>query len=107
AAENIDSSKSTAKTAGGRAKPGAKPRRASGSAGLTRVQMQNVDFHVDDNIVLRIRNLRGALLRKNKGTIPYFDDKQSFNFRIDSGTIGISTESLANLLNNYVFAYPK
>lgn len=84
-----------------------KPRRARASGGLTRVQMQNVDFHVDDDIVLRIRDLRGALLRNNKATPPVFDDKESFSFRIDSGTIAISTDSLANLLNNYVFAYPK
>ena len=107
AVENSDSTKSTAKNAGGRAKPGAKPRRASTSRGLTRVQMQNVDFHVDDNIVLRIRTIRGALLRKNPAKPPFFDDRESFDFRIDSGIIGISTESLANLLNNYVFAYPK
>ena len=80
--------------------------RASSSGGLTLVQMQNVDFHVDDTIVLHIRNLRGALLRNNRASPPVFDDKRSFNFRIDSGTIGISAESLANLLNNYVFAYP-
>jgi hypothetical protein len=122
ASENRESQKSLSKSAAEPVKPEAettadvqaakkagvrKPRRPSASAGLTRVQMQNVDFHIDDTIFLRIRNLRGALLRKNNATIPYFDDKQSFNFRIDSGTIGISADNLANLLNNYVFAYPK
>ena len=69
--------------------------------------MRNVDFHIDDTIVLRIRTLRGALLRTNKAKPPWFDDKESFIYRIDSGTIGMGTDSLASLLNNYVFAYPK
>jgi hypothetical protein len=82
-------------------------RTASSSTGGTRVQMRNVDFHVDDTIILHIRNLRGALLRKNRATPPVFDDKRSFLLRIDSGTIGISADSLTDLMNNYVFAYPK
>jgi outer membrane protein OmpA-like peptidoglycan-associated protein len=69
--------------------------------------MRNVDFHQDDSIVLRIRALQGALLRRNSAVPPAFDDKRSFALRIDSGTIGIRTESLAELMNNYVFAYPK
>src|SRR2546428_2846824 len=79
---------------------------ASPSEALTLTEMKNVDFHVDDTIILRIKSLRGALLRRNKSTPPVFDDKQSFIIRIDSGTIGIRTDSLADLLNNYVFAYP-
>ena len=101
-------------TAADPAKPGgdsrtasAKRRRASSSRGATRVQMKNVDFHVDDTIVLRIRDLRGALLRKNSATPPVFDDKRSFILRIDSGAIGIGAASLTDLMNNYVFAYPK
>ena len=77
------------------------------SAGATRVQMRNVDFRTDDAIVLRIREMRGALLRKSKATPPVFDDKRSFIMRIDSGTIGIRTDSLSYLMNDYVFAYPK
>ena len=69
--------------------------------------MRNVDFHVDDTIILHVRNLRGALLRTNSANPAFFDDKNSFNIRIDSGTISMSTESLASLMNNFVFAYPK
>ncbi|HET8677503.1 MAG TPA: hypothetical protein VFO63_17020 [Blastocatellia bacterium] len=68
--------------------------------------MKNVDFHVDDRIVLHIRDLRGALLRKSKATPPVFDDKRSFTLRIDTGTVGIDTNTLTVLMNNYVFAYP-
>lgn len=86
-----------------RAKPPAPP----SSEPVTQVQMRNVDFHVDDNIVLRIRNLRGALVRKKDATPPTFDDKQSFILRIDSAVIGMRTDSLTHLLNHYVFAYSK
>ncbi|HEY2932291.1 MAG TPA: hypothetical protein VGK99_11150 [Acidobacteriota bacterium] len=68
--------------------------------------MRNVNFHLDDNIALDIKSLRGALLRAHKASPPVFDDKRSFIVRIDSGTIGITIDSLTNLMNNYVFAYP-
>ena len=84
--------------------PNALPRLAS--KGATRVEMRNVDFHTEDAIVLRIRALQGALLRTKPSTPPVFDDKRSFALRIDSGTIGIRVDSLAALMNNYVFAYP-
>ncbi|HEY3132911.1 MAG TPA: hypothetical protein VGL91_25900 [Acidobacteriota bacterium] len=82
------------------------PPPASSSEAVTHAEMKNVDFHVDDTIILRIKSLRGVLLRTNKETPPVFDDKKSFIIRIDSGTIGIRTDSLTDLLNNYVFAYP-
>ena len=93
---------------GGGSKPAsASRRRAPSPRGATRVQMRNVDFHIDDTIVLHIRDLRGALLRKNRATPPVFDDKRSFILRIDSGAIGIGADGLTDLMNNYVFAYPK
>ena len=119
AADKSDRSKSAAGGATARSEPEAKPRavnakpgrlntrRASRSGGQTRVQMRNVDFHIDDTIILSVRNLRGALLRTKPSAPPYFDERESFNIRIDSGIIAMKVESLANLLNNYVFAYPK
>ena len=76
------------------------------SKGLTREVMKNVDFHPDDLLVYRIRTIRGSLLRRYKSTPPVFDDKRSFILKIDSGVIGIRMDTLANLMNNYVFAYP-
>jgi hypothetical protein len=96
-----DNNVSQSKPAGEKALP------AAPSKGATRVEMRNVDFHSEDTIVLRIRSLHGALLRRSKANPPAFDDKRSFIMRIDSGTIGIRADSLTNLMNNYVFAYPK
>jgi len=76
------------------------------SKGLTKEVMKNVDFHPDDLLVYRIRTVRGSLLRRYKSTPPVFDDKRSFILKIDSGVIGLRMDTLANLMNNYVFAYP-
>jgi hypothetical protein len=84
-----------------------KPLAVLSSQGATRVEMKNVNFHSQDDFVLRIRGLRGVFLRKNPSTPVVFDDKRSFVMRIDSGTVGIRLDNLAELLNNYVFAYPK
>ncbi len=79
----------------------------SSSKGLTRFQMKNVDFHTEDTIVYRIRTLHGVLLRSNKATPPTFDDKRSFILKIESGIVGLRADTLTDLMNNYVFAYPK
>ena len=100
---------------GAKAGPGAMPAPRRPAAreprppvkGATRFHMEGVNFHPDDAIVLQIRSLRGALLRKNPAAPPVFDDKRSFIFSIDSGIVGIRTDSLTDLMNNYIFAYPK
>jgi hypothetical protein len=68
--------------------------------------MRNVDFHVDDTIILRIKSLRGVLAGKSRAEPPAFDDRHSFMLRIHAGTVGIGTASLSDMMNNYVFAYP-
>jgi len=79
----------------------------SRSAGSTsQVQMRNVDFHVDDAVILHIKSLRGAIAGKSKRAPPAFDDKHSFILTIDKGTVGISTSSLTEVMNKYVFDYP-
>ncbi|HZI72657.1 MAG TPA: hypothetical protein VFD73_01250 [Gemmatimonadales bacterium] len=70
------------------------------------VQMRHVDFHVDSTIVLRIEFLRGDLEPTSPDHAPYFDDKTSFNIKIDSAQVRIAPEQLGYLLNRYTFAYP-
>jgi hypothetical protein len=67
------------------------------------VQMRNVLYHFTDNVSVQIRTLRGQLL-PIKGDTPVFDDKQSFVLRIATAEIAMTPESLANVLNSYVFA---
>jgi hypothetical protein len=70
------------------------------------VQMRHVDYHVDSTIVMRIQFLRGDLEPTAPEHAPFFDDKTSFNIKIDSAQVSIVPEQLGDLLNRYTFAYP-
>ncbi len=87
--------------------PGVIEARAQGAASAREVQtqMRNVDFHIDASIVLHVDYLRGAL-QPTSGGAPFFDDKRSFRIGIDTATVRVTTASLSDLLNRYVFAFP-
>ena len=67
--------------------------------------MHNVDYHVDETIVLHISYLRGRLepVRANAPVI--LDDGKSFVLAIDSARVRVSAEAIGALLNRYAFAY--
>jgi hypothetical protein len=67
------------------------------------VQMRNVMYHYQENVAVHIRRLAGELV-PTKGDLPVFDDKQSFTLHIAAADMAISTEAMANVLNQYVFA---
>lgn len=71
---------------------------------VTRVSMRNVDFYVDPDVVLRIRNLRGTMRSKGGGPI-IFDDKHAFIIHINSAEVGLNGRDLSALMNKYIFAY--
>ncbi|HKT24116.1 MAG TPA: hypothetical protein VJR04_05905 [Terriglobales bacterium] len=66
------------------------------------VQMHNVMYHFTDSIAVHIRSLNGRLVPV-KGDLPIFDNKDSFKIQIDSAAIAITPDSLANVLNSYIF----
>lgn len=68
-------------------------------------EMQNVDFHIDSDVVLRIRRLRGELIPTRNAEPPALDDKLSFILGIRAAEISIDTVSLTILLNRHVFGY--
>ena len=68
-------------------------------------EMQNVDFHIDSDVVLRIKRLRGELIPTRSSEPPRLDDKLSFTLGIHSAEISIDTVSLGILLNRHVFGY--
>jgi hypothetical protein len=70
---------------------------------LVEVQMRNVMYHFTDAIAVHIQSLHGYL-QPTKGEIPVFDDKESFKLKISSAEIAISADSLASVLNSYVFS---
>jgi hypothetical protein len=65
-----------------------------------------VDFHVGSGLVLHIRRLRGELARTREDIPPSFDDPKSFMFKMRSALVAISPDTLAGLMNQYVFNYP-
>lgn len=67
------------------------------------VQMRNVMYHFTGQISVHIRSLRGQLI-PTKGEMAVFDDKNSFILKISSAEIGITPDSLASVLNGFVFA---
>jgi len=71
--------------------------------GPVEAEMRNVLYHVDDQVVLRIAHLRGALDPTSRDAPPWFDDPKSFSLAIDSGEVAIDPASLSALLNRYVF----
>ena len=69
-----------------------------------RVQMHNIHYHFTDSIAIQINDLDGSLVPSGGNPFPVFDDKSSFLLQIDSAQISITPESLAQVLNSYVFA---
>ncbi len=65
--------------------------------------MKNVALHLTGGIVVHIVALNGSLT-PIQGAFPDFDDKQSFAVDVDSATITMTPQTLANDLNDFVFA---
>jgi len=74
-------------------------------AGVVQAEMRNVDFHVDETIILRIGYLRGQLVPTRAGAPAILDDPTSFVLSIDSARIRLSGQAIGDLLNRYVFDY--
>ena len=67
-------------------------------------EMRNVIYHFADSVTVHILELRGALVPVRQESLPIFDDSRSFDLEISFANITMSTDSLANVLNQYVFA---
>src|SRR5437016_2302893 len=65
-------------------------------------EMKNVMYHFTPTISVHIMQLNGRLAPIKE--IPIFDDKESFILEIDAATIFMTTDSLAHVLNDKVFA---
>jgi len=72
----------------------------------TQTEMRNVDFHVDEDTILKIHSVRGEMMAKQPGAPLNFDNKTTFVFKVDRGKIGMTSPSLDNLMNRYVFNSP-
>jgi len=70
----------------------------------TDVTMLNVDFHIGEDLVLRIRRLTGEMHAVKNGIVD-FDDIMSYVLDVSSAEVGLTAADLTNLMNNHVFAY--
>ena len=61
------------------------------------VDMQNVDLHMTDDIILHVRQLTGRFVALDRPA-PYLDDKRSYVVAVDSGVIAIDLASLNTLM---------
>ena len=82
----------------------ARPPPVIASGEPTTVTMRNVDFHIAEGIVLRIRRLAGQM--HGRGGIIDFDDINSYVTEVSSAEVGLTGPDLTNLMNRYVFNYP-
>src|ERR1043166_967708 len=72
---------------------------------ITELSMRNVLFHVDDEIRLQVRRLRGRMRALDGSHIVSFDDKANLETDVASGEIALSSRALSILLNRYVFSF--
>ncbi|MEO8370122.1 MAG: hypothetical protein ABI806_13055 [Candidatus Solibacter sp.] len=72
----------------------------------TQVEMVNVNIHLDESLIMRIKYLKGQFLPTKKGRPPTFDDKLSYVIAIDSAEIAVSMASMTHAMNTYVFNDP-
>lgn len=76
---------------------------ADSSQGAVQAEMRNVMYHYTEPIAVHIAYLKGELLPTQQGGMPVFDDADSFSLSIQSARISITTDALANVLNQYAF----
>ena len=69
----------------------------------TDATMRNVDFHIDQGIVLRIRHLLGQM--HGRGGVVDFDNVSSYTMDVESAVVGMRGSDLTTLMNRYVFNY--
>jgi len=66
--------------------------------------MNNVLFHMTDRSAALLENVSGELWPTGKNELIVFDDKTAFELHVTDGTVSITPQSLATLMNEYVFA---
>jgi hypothetical protein len=87
------------------------PFTASGQATTTdqptnavQVQMRNVTYHFTDILSAYVKTLRGEVVPTGDNKFPTLDDKNSYDIRVTSAEMIIAADSLAKVLDTYVFA---
>lgn len=66
--------------------------------------MRNVMYHYTEPIAVHIAYLKGELTPTQPGGMPVFDDANSFTLSIQYARISLTTDALANVMNQYALA---
>jgi hypothetical protein len=66
-------------------------------------RMRHLLLHLGRGVDLRVDDLSGRLVSRTAGP-PVFDDVNSYVVELDAARVGMTAESLTNLMNGYVFA---
>jgi hypothetical protein len=75
------------------------------NGGDVQTTMKNVNYHLTDKIIVHITLLNGKLTPP-PGQMVVFDNKQSFAIDVSNASVMLTTTSLTNDLNDFVFAKP-
>ncbi len=70
-------------------------------------EMRDVDFEIDDGIVMQVRRLDGRLVPPKGSDRVDFGDAKGMVLEIDRGEIALAPSSLSRLMNRYVFVGEK
>ncbi len=73
---------------------------------VTRIEMRNVLFHVDDDARLHILRLNGTMQDVTGHHVVDLDDKRRLRLGIRSARITLAPQDLTLILNRYIFGYP-
>jgi hypothetical protein len=73
---------------------------------VTEAAMRNVLLHLDDDIRMGVRELRGRMHDLSGHHVVVLDDKNTLMLEMTSGITYMTDHDLTLLLNRYVFGYP-
>jgi hypothetical protein len=77
---------------------------ASKDTSGVKAEMRNVQFHLLGDASAHLEMLNGELWPTGKHPWVVFDDKTSFDVHVNNGTVSITPEALAEIMNKHVFA---
>jgi hypothetical protein len=69
------------------------------------VEMRHVDVRIADSATIRVRWLRGEMLRTAADRPVVLGDPKSFRVRVTSGTVSLTGADLGAIVNGVIFAY--
>jgi len=85
------------------AEPTVPPLARTGPRAL-KTEMRNVMFHLTDKSAAHLETLSGEMWPTGKNEMVVFDDKTSFEVRVTNGAVSVTPDSLAQIMNDHVFA---